>query len=183
MQPATIKELMMSLEEYPTVGQEATLYETILALEEAHKRFDQNRPKHRAILVLDQNSRVIGKLDLLNFLRGLEPKYAEIKDLEQPGTIFTPEFMKSVLQKYSLWQKPLDDICKKAARIKVKDIMYTPGEGEFIPEGATLNEAIHQLVMGRHQSLLVTSGKNVVGILRLSDVFEKICEMIKACNL
>jgi hypothetical protein len=37
--------------------------------------------------------------------------------------------------------------------------------------------------MGRHQSLLVRRGSDVVGILRLSDVFKKICDEMKACKL
>jgi hypothetical protein len=37
--------------------------------------------------------------------------------------------------------------------------------------------------MGRHQSLLVTRGEEIVGVLRLSDVFKKICDSIKACRI
>lgn len=183
MELLTVKELMVPLEEYATVDQEASLYEAVMALEEAQTRFDPNRPRHRAVLVFDQTRTIVGKLDFLNILRGLEPKYAEIRELEQPGMIFTPEFIKNALEKFSLWQNPLDDICKKAARIKVKEIMGSPGHGELIPETASLNEAIHQLVLGSHQSLLVTSGEKITGILRLSDVFVTISQLIKACAL
>jgi CBS domain-containing protein len=49
---------------------------------------------------------------------------------------------------------------------------------------ATLDQAIHQLVVGHHQSLLVTKdGKEIVGILRLTDVFQEISERIKECGL
>jgi CBS-domain-containing membrane protein len=62
--------------------------------------------------------------------------------------------------------------------------MYSPTEGEYGPMDATLDQALHQLVVGHHQSLLVTKdGKEIVGILRLTDVFQEISEMIKACNL
>jgi len=178
-----VKDLMVPLEDYATVDQEATLYQAIIALEEAQKRFDQSRGKHRAVLVLDQKRQLIGKLDFLNVLRGLEPKYAEIDDLKEVHLNFTVDFIQSLIQKYSLWQQPLDDICQKALHIKVKDIMLTPSEGEFVSEEAPLNEAIHQMVLGRHQSLLVTSGKAVIGILRLSDVFDKIAGLIKTCKM
>jgi hypothetical protein len=39
------------------------------------------------------------------------------------------------------------------------------------------------MVMGRHQSLLVTRGESIVGVLRLSDVFKKVSDNIKACKL
>jgi CBS domain-containing protein len=62
--------------------------------------------------------------------------------------------------------------------------MYTPTEGEYVPQDASLDQALHQLVVGHHQSLLVTKdGKEIVGILRLTDVFQEVCEMMKACQL
>jgi predicted transcriptional regulator len=67
--------------------------------------------------------------------------------------------------------------------IKAKDIMYKPVEGEYVEADATLDEAIHQLVMGRHQSLLVTEKGRIVGILRLTDVFDQICEVMKTCAI
>jgi predicted transcriptional regulator len=51
--------------------------------------------------------------------------------------------------------------------------MYTPSEGEYIEADASLCEAVHMLVMGHHQSLLVTRDKKIVGILRLTDVFKE----------
>jgi CBS domain-containing protein len=62
-------------------------------------------------------------------------------------------------------------------------MMQTLAEGEYVDENATLDQAIHQLVMGNLASLLVTRGEEIVGILRLSDVFNEICERVKACKL
>ncbi len=87
------------------------------------------------------------------------------------------------MKTYGLWAKPLEDICRKSPQIKVKDVMYTPTEGEYVSEEANLDEAIHQLVVGKHQSLLATRGEKIVGILRLTDVFMEICEIMKACQL
>lgn len=183
MQSMKVKDHMVPLADYATVLENATLYEAVMALYEAQNRFTQNRAKHRAVLVINKDNRVVGKLSLLDVLRGLEPQYKEIQELEHTTSTFTPDFIRSLLQKYSLWQTPLDDICRKAARIRVKDIMYVPREEEFIAEEATLNEAVHLLVMGQQQSLLVVSGDQVTGILRLSDIAEVVCDMIKACNL
>ncbi len=60
--------------------------------------------------------------------------------------------------------------------------MYSPAEGEYVKEDTLLNEAIHQLIMGRHQSLLVTRGEDIVGILRLTDVFREISDKISSCS-
>jgi signal-transduction protein with cAMP-binding, CBS, and nucleotidyltransferase domain len=37
-----------------------------------------------------------------------------------------------------------------------------------------LDEAIHHLIMGHHQSLLVKRDDQIVGILRLTDVFSAV---------
>lgn len=184
MKSITVKDLMIPLEEYATVSQEATLYEAVLALEEAQKSFEHSRYTHRAILVLDKDHRVVGKLSQLDVIRSIEPKYEQILDDGATSRFgFSPAFIKSMLDKFSLWQKPLDDLCRKSARTRVKDIMCTPTSGEYVDENASLDKAIHQLVMGHHQSLLVTKGEAIVGILRLSDVFKEVCDSIKLCEL
>ena len=60
---------------------------------------------------------------------------------------------------------------------------HTPTEGEYVNEDATLDVAIHRLVMGHHQSLLVTRGKKIVGIIKLTDIFAEIFQTMKACGL
>jgi CBS domain-containing protein len=184
MQTIKVKDMMVRIEEYATVSEDANLYQAVLALEDAQKRFAQDRYKHRAVLVYDKSKNVVGKLSQLDVIMGLETGYKKIGDLrgvEHSG--FSSELIRSMIQRYSLWQQPLDDICRRAPHIKIKDIMYTPTEGEYVDEEATLDQAIHQLVIGRHQSLLVTKDSKIVGILRLTDVFVEICEVIKTCQL
>jgi CBS domain-containing protein len=60
--------------------------------------------------------------------------------------------------------------------------MHSPKQGEYIAENTGLDEAIHQMLLGRHNSLLVTRGEEIVGILRLTDVFAYVCNNIKACK-
>jgi CBS domain containing-hemolysin-like protein len=84
-----------------------------------------------------------------------------------------------MLEDTALWAEPLQFVSERAARLKVSDFIQAPSEGEYIDENATLGEAVHQLVVHPYHSLLVTSGDEVEGILRLSDVFSKICDEIK----
>jgi CBS-domain-containing membrane protein len=185
MKTRKVKDLMVPLAGYATVNEEASLHAAVLALEEAQKRFRQDRYKHRAILVLDKSKHVVGKLSQLDVLKGLEGGYKKMGDFKGIShTGFSTEFIKSMVDKYDLWKKPLEDICRRSPHIKVKDIMYTPTEGEYVHQEATLDQALHQLVVGHHQSLLVTKdGKEIVGILRLTDVFQEVCEMIKVCQM
>ena len=72
---------------------------------------------------------------------------------------------------------------QKAATLKAEDCMDELSENEFIGIDATLDMAIHQLVMGHHQSLIVKKGDSIVGILRLTDVFVAVFHAMKECSL
>jgi CBS domain-containing protein len=184
MESIAVRDMMIPLESYATVSEDATLAEAVLALEAAQNNFDQNRYQHRAVLVYDKNRNIVGKLSQLDVLKALEPKYqgaGDFKELDQFG--INADYIRNLIDELGLLKKPVQDICRRAAEAKVKNIMYTPTQGEFVAEKATLNEAIVQFLVGHHQSLLVTRGKDIVGILRLTDVFKKVTDMIKACNI
>lgn len=177
-----VRDIMVPLADYATVSEDATLYEAVLALREAQVKFDPGKDPHRAILVLDNHGDVVGKLSQLDLIKGLEPNYEKIGDFRETSRFgFTSDFLKSLMRNYGLWNHPLMDLCGKAAEKKVREIMYAPTQGEFVREDALLDEAIHQLIVGHHQSLLVTKGKKIVGVLRLSDVFREVCDLILAC--
>lgn len=184
MKTILVKDLMVPLSEYATVFEDATLSDAIDALEDAQSRFVKNRYQHRAILVCDRKTRkVLGKISQLDVIRAMEPKYSLLGEKDSFSRFgFSPRFMKSILDQYELWYEPLKDICRKAGKQKVTDIMYKLTEGEYVKEDSGLNEAVHQLVMGHHQSLLVSRGDEIVGILRLTDVFKEICAARKDCE-
>jgi CBS domain-containing protein len=184
MKSFTVRDLMVPLSEYATVSEDATLFEAVLALEKAQEAHNDTRYAHRAILVLDRDGAVIGKISQLDVLRALEPKYDKILDGSRLSRFgFSPDFMKSLMKDYHLWDAPLREICRKSGSIKVNRFMHTPAEGEFIGEAANLDEAIHQLVIGGHQSLLVTDKGKITGILRLTDVFAAVFAVMQKCSL
>ena len=182
MKTIPVKELMIPLADYATVSSDATLREAVIALEEAQLALDPGRHKHRAILVLDEQGQVIGKLTMKHILMAIEPNYGKIEGtdvLERSG--YSPDMIKDMLEDNSLWIEPLQFICERAAELKLSSFIQPPSEDEYIDENATLAEAAHRLVLYPYLSLLVIRDDEVVGILRLSDLFSKICEIMKSC--
>lgn len=182
METILVKELMVPIEEYATVPQTANLFDAVTALEESHTAIDPTRHKHRAVLVLDEQKQVLGKLSMIAILKALEPKYGE---LEAKGTLsrsgHSPELIDSMFQDHFLWNETLDLICSRAPNIKVRDLIGLPEEAGYIEATDDLTKAIHMLVVSEYASLLVRRDDCVVGILRLSDVFSKISTKIKSC--
>ncbi len=181
----TVKDLTVPIAEYASVPEDATLFDAVLALEQAQEEFSRrNRAyKHRAVLVLGKDGGVVGKVSQLDVLKGLDPRYDQMGDFKSMNRFgFSSEFVKSMFKNYGLLDRPLDDICRKAMRMMVKNVMSTPSQGEYLDEGASLNEAIHQFVVTQAQSILVTREGRVVGILRLTDVFMAVFEQMKSCE-
>ena len=184
MKTISVKDLVVPLSEYATIHIGASLLEAVEALESAQGEFDATKYRHRAILVLDETGHVVGKIGQLGALKALEPKYCEMVEGQAVSRLgFSAKFIKSMCEQYRLFDRPMDDLCKKAATLKAEDCMDELSENEFIEIDATLDMAIHQLVMGHHQSLLVKDGDSIVGIIRLTDVFVAVFHAMKECSL
>jgi DNA-binding response OmpR family regulator len=187
METSTLQELMIPLDDYATVSEDASILEAFNALEEAQRSFHPDRYRHMAILVLDKDQHVVGKLSQHDIIQALEPQYREIKDRQTTASDhfgFSPAFVEEVALQFTAWDRPLQNLYKKALEQKVRTFMYKPVDGDYIEVSATINETIHRLIVGKHQSLLVTDGPaGIVGIVRLTDVFELIHLRLKTLHL
>ena len=175
-----VKDLMVPISEYATVPDNSTLFESVLALEKAQEKFQQSRYSHRAVLILDKNKRVIGKLSQMDFLRALEPSDANLEQIRKFKKLgFTRKAVALQQEEYLKNAPPILDVYSKAAKLKVTDLMQRPTEGEYVDEHASLDMALHQLTAGSNLSLLVTRGTDIVGVLRLADVFAAVFHAMK----
>ena len=179
----TIEDLMVPIDEYATVREDASIYEAVKALEKAQEDLDHDRYAylHRAILVLDKNDRVIGKISQLDVLRALEPKYGNMGDTKMISHAgFSRDFINSMMDYFALCERPFSEMCDRASNMKAIKFMYTLTEGEYIDVEMSLCEAIHLFIMGHHQSLLVARNDKIIGILRLTDVFKEVFQMMES---
>lgn len=182
MKTYKIEELMVPLSEYATVTVGATLFDAMLALEKAQGEFDQTKYRHRAVLVLDKAGDVVGKISQHTALKALEPQYLKMASSSSAHYGFSPSFLKDLQNQYSLLDGAMENVCQKAAQTLVDDFMSNLTEGEFIDLGASLDRAIHMLVMGHYQSLMVKQGGKIIGVLRLTDVFAAVFHVMKTCE-
>ena len=183
MKTTTVRDIMVSLSEYATVDADATLQDAVLALKKTLTESRATHSHHRNVLVIDRNRRVLGKISQLDLIKGLEDGYGRLGDIEGVSHFgYNAQFIKTLMERGRLWERPLSDLCRKSSQIKAKDIMNVPSEGEYVESGTTMDEAIHQMVMTRHHSLLVTEAGQIVGVLRLVDVLEMVSREMAACQ-
>lgn len=168
-----VKDIMVPIEMYPTIHKGASMVDAIVRLHEAVKKAPPNIPQFRAVLVLDENGKVIGKVGHFAFLKGLEPKYKDLFDMDKLSRVnLSSSFIETLFEKFSLWTELPLDLCSVASKIKVEDIMQ-PIE-ESVDEDESLPKAIHKIIMWQCLSILVKRGNEVVGILRTSDLINEI---------
>jgi CBS domain-containing protein len=179
-----VEEIMVPLAQYATVSENTTLLEAVQRLEEAQKAFDRERYRHRAVLVLNNEGRLVGKLSQHDVIRALEPNYRRVNRLASVGRFgWSQEYLESIARQHRLWSTPLEGLCTSSAGLRVREIMHSPEEGEYIEKVAPITKALHHLVMGSHNSLLVIdSEREIVGVLRLTDVFALVCQTLQKCS-
>ena len=183
MRSLKVKDLMIPLAKCPTVSENATLREAMSVLETTRMRVDAPEFRPRFVLVHDAKYNIVGTLRQSEVLRSLEPKYSLI-DNSESRTLFEsdPHAAASMIEKFDLWSEPLADTCRKAKERRIKDIVTKPVEGEIIDEQASLAKAVHMMLIGNRLSLIVTSKKGFVGIVRLSDIFSFFSNKLKKAN-
>ena len=183
MKTRLIKDLMIPIADYATIHEDATIAEAILALENEDKRHGDRPYRHQSLVVLDANRHAVGRLSQIDIMHALEPRYSELGDPRWIGqSVFSRSALVALRETFQLWEQPLEDMCRIMGDVHVRDFMQIPKEGEFVDETDTMNVAAHRIVMGRHHSLLVTRKKEIVGILRSTDLFNHFYEMLAACK-
>lgn len=173
-----VKDLVLPLSSYAMVSEDATVQAALQALSKAQLGLTSERHHHRAVLVLDPGGKVVGKLSHLAILRSLEPRLLNRQDeasLTRAG--LSQDFIGALVENLSLFRGSLKLLCEAAARVRVRDAMTAIEES--VDENARLTEAIHLMVFKRLQSVLVTREGEAVGLLRLSDVFEQVADIIR----
>ncbi len=183
MKKIYVGDVMVPLSDYATVPYDATLIDAIRVLESSSNKSADGTYRHRAVLVIDPHGDVIGKLSQVDIMRGFEPNYQQIgTDVDVSRFGFSAAFMHSIQEQFKLWDRPLEELRRIVSRVKVTDVMYKATDLQRVREEDPLDMAMHQIVMGRHQSLLVTRGKKIVGILKSTDAFGALCREIDECT-
>jgi CBS domain-containing protein len=168
-----VKDLMVPISEYAAVSVGTSLLDAIRVLERAQDAYTVSKYHHRAILVLDPAGQVVGKISQLRALKAIEGEHEFHDEIEEMRTFnFSEAYIAQLRDKYRSRKKIIEeDTLRDAAGKKVEEFMQAPTPGEYVSEDCSLDTAIHKLVAGTHLSLLVTRNKEIVGVLRISDVF------------
>jgi hypothetical protein len=177
MKTTVVEDVMLPLVDVPTIPEDATLADAVLALDRAQHRRPAGRLPFRVILAVNSHGHVVGKLGHLAFVQALEPGFEppeERETLQRAGV--DPALVESLSQYRRFWEGDLELACRRAANLRVGDVMR--GVGESVDVSMPLLQAISTLVRLGTLSVLVRRGDLAVGLLRLADVYEYAARLI-----
>lgn len=185
MDNKSVKDLMVPVTKHLSIPEDATLLEAIQAINPGG-HVERDRAQPRDILIISRDGKPLGLTCELDILRGLEPGYRNLGDLRSTSLSgMSGKFLKSMLERYNLWQDPLGALCEKAASIHMRELDYTTPSDHCVTVDDSLNQATHLMVTGEHSSLFVkdTAENEIVGVLHRHDVYMEVCDRILACGI
>jgi CBS domain-containing protein len=160
-----VSDLMISLEDYPHVPYWYTLRQAMAIVREAAIKFEGTF-EPRSVLVFDEKYHLLGILTLKDIIRGLTPKSLQ-------GAV-------AELQAAFDLDAALSDLEAEISGPKVKEASQTPVSEVMSPIKATVDagdslaKALLLMVKEDVSRMPVMAEEKVVGIIRLSDLFQEI---------
>ncbi len=171
-------DLLVPLEEYPIVGSSATVLDAVIRLDEARRKTVAGKQPYQAVLVADQEGKIVGKLGQLALLKALDPRTRVADDqdaLAKAGV--SDNIMETAFGHVRSFQLGLYEMCAGTSALPVQSIMDPIGERIDIE--APIQEVIHQILERRNLSLLVTKNDHPVGLIRLSDLCDAVMAQVR----
>ncbi|MFW5731268.1 MAG: CBS domain-containing protein [Desulfonatronovibrionaceae bacterium] len=182
MKQTTIKDMMIPRDQYLILDESSSLIQAMIALAERHK--EGCGPVHNTVFVSNSRGEIVSRLTIFDLMRAVEPKYQEVTELNLNHFGFSNEYLESILKTNDLWAKPLEELCSKVPRIKIRDIMLKIPQSEKISISEDLHRAMNRMILNRHHLLLVYDRNNqFTGTLRSIDLFQLILNLVEQCQL
>lgn len=151
----SVKDLMLPLNDYPTVSPDDTVQHAVTLLKKGAVS------GHQSVLVINDSGQPVGLLSRRVLLGTLEPKF-----------VITDRWALPVF-----WNGFFTNKCKEEAKKKVKEIMR-PINLLTVEADDPIIKAVHLMVRYHAGLLPVLKDNKVIGVLRLHEVFQEIAGLV-----
>jgi predicted transcriptional regulator len=161
-----IEEIMVPLDQYPSVTPDTTIRDAIIAINDASIQTHVCLSLPRSLLVIDDHHHLKGTLRRRDILRGLEPKFLQGESLYYRKKLFDVHIDPNLSE--LSWDKTMREMRTQANRL-VSEIM--------LPADVTINydehilKAVYEMTSYERSLLPVLKDKKVIGVVRSVDVF------------
>ncbi|WP_028581177.1 CBS domain-containing protein [Desulfogranum japonicum] len=166
-EPATIRELVIALEKYPHINENATLDEAIASCKEIQADGSE-KVRQKVLLVVNDADQLVGKLSIVDIMKGLAPHLlSETKVEKFDGKTADFTDLAFLLEESTFLE------CGKNRNRIVKPLLH-PIDLVLTPDTHLLNALV---LMSKHKESIVPVKENgtVLGVLRCEEIFLAMC--------
>lgn len=158
----TVQDIMVPINDYLTISENATLYEAIQILRRSFHRGGKAWYGHRIVIVLGNNGELVGVLSIYEIL-----KAAGLKELDSD-----PHF------KAESWGWYYVNRLREEAKLRVRDVMW-PLALATVDAGDDISQVAISLLRHQVNSLPVMKRGKLIGMVRTLDIFMVVGEYFK----
>lgn len=176
-----IKDRMIPIENYSTVKPDATLRDAALSLRTSYCELDAGMCTEagpRTVLVIDDKGKLVGILDFRSFLETLIPEIAGGLTEKLAALGVSIAFAQADAASLDESRLGFNARVLKNAETKVRDIMLKV-KGT-IDADARLIDGLKKVFRGKITVLPVYDGDKLVGVLRDTDLFLAVTDILEA---
>jgi CBS domain-containing protein len=159
-----VKDLMIPLEDYPHIPYWFTLRQAMAIVREAALKFE-GAFEPRAVLVFDEKYQLMGILTLRDIIKGLEPNFLQetgLVKMDPNLTVLTGDPSGPTMRAAS--QRPVSEV--------MSPIQVT------VDGGAPISKALYLMIKENVGLMPVIQAGKVAGMIRLSDLFNVITQVV-----
>ncbi len=166
-------DIMIPIDNYPSVKHNTTLREAVRVIEEAKLQVEGRFSLPRVLLVFNDEGNLLGLVRRRDIMRGLEPKFLKTMAVPDRRRLFEIEIDPNLVD---LSTGKIGSAMQIQAEQPVSEVIMPVVATVGIDDH--LAKIIYKMV-NRDQSLLpVMKGDKVVGVVRSVDVFQEVARLL-----
>jgi len=172
-----VRDFYVPLDKYPHICASCSIKEAYSLM---HSSLSEKH-KYRTILVYDDINQLLGYLSVRDLMYAMGPEYIK---KQVPKKSFQPQFLDEIphdLTALSLiWQDEFTRKIRDAAKKPVSEVMAPLLSPVYLDDQVA--KCIHQMLKDDVFMLPVVEEENVIGVIRLFDMFELIADYLETCS-
>jgi predicted transcriptional regulator len=181
-----VKDIMSPIAEYAKIDADAPLCEALEMLKKYNEKIKAGVTGiHKTMLVTDNSGRIVGKLSLYAFIKGLVPEHVKDEKISRKfysllssRALEVADEIKEMQDRFQWLHSTFSDLVQQETRKKVKDVM-SPIQ-HLLKEEDTINKAIFVMFKENIRQPVVVRDGEIVGIVNLMGIFAELLKI--ACD-
>lgn len=169
-----VGDIMIPVNQYPSVRDNATLREAIDVIEHAQLEVALRKSLPRVLLVFDAIEVLVGYVRRRDIMRGLEPKFLSSETLQYRKKLFDVAVDPNLME--LTYDRVVRGIREQAKR-PVSDVMR-PIE-TIINADDHIVKAVYEMVSLDLTMIPVVQEQRLVGVIRSVDLFHELAQMLE----